>query len=142
MTEPASNSDMNKALFINLIMMLTSSAMQQLGKLKDPGAGEVDLEGAQLSIDMLSMFREKTNGNLDKDEQRMLDDALSSLQMNYVQVANEQKKPEPKAKPEEASTAAPAGDDSAEAKDAQPAPESKKEPESGPDPKYHKSYGG
>jgi len=49
---------MNKVLFVNLVMMLGSSAMQQLGKLINPMTGktEIDLEGAQITIDMLSML--------------------------------------------------------------------------------------
>lgn len=139
MTDTTSDPNVNKALFVNLVMMLTSSVMQQLGKLKDPITDEVEvnLEGAQVSIDMLSMLREKTKGNLDQDEQRMIDDSLSSLQMNYVQVANES--PEGAAEPEKQASEAPAGNGSREEGDKQPAPEIKQEP--GATPKYHKSYG-
>jgi len=33
------------------------------------------------------MLQAKTKGNLDKDEDKMLNDVLSSLQMNYVETA-------------------------------------------------------
>ena len=84
--------DMNKMLFLNLVMMLSSSAMQQLGKLVNPVTQktEVNLEGAQVSIEMLVMLREKTQGNLDDEETKMLNDILTSLQMNYVETAGQQ----------------------------------------------------
>ena len=84
--------DMNKMLFLNLVMMLSSSAMQQLGKLVNPVTQktEVNLEGAQVSIEMLVMLKEKTKGNLDDEETKMLNDILTSLQMNYVETAGQQ----------------------------------------------------
>jgi len=71
-------------------MMLSSSVLQQLGKIVNPltNKAEVNLEGAQISIDMLSVLKEKTKGNLDKDEEKILNDILSSLQMNYVETVN------------------------------------------------------
>ena len=95
MADENKQNNMNKALFTNLIMMLGSSAMQQLGKLVNPVTNktEVSLQGAQVTIDMLNMIQEKTKGNLDKDEEEMLKDLLASLQMNYVETS--------KSKPEE-----------------------------------------
>lgn len=82
----AETPDMNKILFANLIMMLSQSAMQQLGKLVNPMTGktEVSLEGARMTIDMLEMIQEKTEGNRDEEEDKMLKELLSNLQMNYV----------------------------------------------------------
>ena len=102
MSDNTRKDEMNKALFANIVMMLGSSAMQQLGKLMNPLSGktEVSLEGAQITIDMLAMLREKTKGNLDRDEDKMLNDLLSSLQLNYVETAaEEEKKPASAAKP-------------------------------------------
>jgi len=89
MTDKDREDKTNKVLFANLVMMLGSSAIQQLGKLINPltGKTEISLEGAQMTIDMLSMIKEKTKGNLDKEEDRMLTDLLSSLQLNYVETA-------------------------------------------------------
>jgi hypothetical protein len=135
MTEQYNEKEMYKALFVQLVMMLSSSAMQQLGKLVNPitHKTEIDMEGAQITIDMLSMLREKTKGNLESNEETMLGSILSSLQMNYVETlqsapAVEKKEEQPKQDtiPEnkKAATA-----DSAETIDKK-------------DPKYHKSYGG
>jgi hypothetical protein len=81
--------DMHKILFANLIMMLSHSAMQQLGKLVNPvtNKAEVSLEGARMTIDMLEMIKAKTKGNLDDEENRMLREILSNLQMNYVETS-------------------------------------------------------
>ena len=66
MTEEHSSNDINKALFINLVIMLSSSAMQQMGKLVNPltNKTQVDLQGAQISIDMLAMLQAKTKGGV------------------------------------------------------------------------------
>lgn len=141
--------DMNKALFANLIMMFTSSAMQQLGKLVDPSTNkaEVNLQGAQVWIDMLSMLREKTQGNLDADEKQMLDESLASLQMNYVATAKEhpaQAAAKAKAEAEaEGAAREPAAAREEESAPPPPAaePETEAKKESGHAPKYHKSYG-
>lgn len=112
-------------LFANLVMMLSTSAMQALGKLVSPISGktEVNLEAAQISIDTLEMLREKTKGNLEVSEKRLIDDVLSMLQLNYVETSGS--KP-----PEEA--AASATEPKAEE------PEPKKDEK---DPKFHKTYG-
>jgi len=89
MTEEYTKEEMNKVLFVNLVMMFSATAMQQLGKLMNPATKkvELDLAGAQTSIDLLTMLSEKTKGNLDKEEERLLKDTLSALQMNYVETA-------------------------------------------------------
>lgn len=82
-----SNNDLGT--FPQLVMMLATSAMQQLGKLVHPGTGrtEVDLDGAQFSIDVLEMLAVKTKGNLDGPETRLLNETLTALRLNYVETA-------------------------------------------------------
>ena len=77
--------EQNKMLFIQLVVMLATSAMQQMGKLLNPATGktEVNLEAAEASIDFLDMLRVKSAGNLDAQEERVLTDSLHSLRMNY-----------------------------------------------------------
>ncbi len=77
----------NTALLINLVMMFTESAMQQLGKSVNPMTGKADrnLEGAQTMIAMLEMLQAKTKGNVAKEEETVLKNAISSLQMNFVE---------------------------------------------------------
>jgi len=86
--------DMNKTLFTTIVFSITTSAMQQLGKLVDPTQGKtaINLEAAQMSIDMLTMLQAKTKGNLDKEEETLLKNSLSSLQMNYIETAKDLEK--------------------------------------------------
>ena len=81
--------DIYKAMFMELIMMLSSSAMQQLGKIIDPMTGktELHLDAAQATIDMLEMLEAKTKGNLDHDEDRLVKNILTSLRMTYVETS-------------------------------------------------------
>ena len=81
--------------FIQYIAMLANGGMQHLGKMMNPltGKTERNLEAAGAIIDMLSMFKEKTKGNLSQGESRVMDEALGNLQLNYAdEVARESKK--------------------------------------------------
>ncbi len=79
----------NGLLFTSFVAMLTTSAMQQLGKLPNPltGKAEVQLDAAQWTIDVLVMLRDKMRGNLNKEEQKILNDAITTLQLNFVETA-------------------------------------------------------
>ena len=86
MSENDFQDDTQKALFISLISMLQGSAMQALGKIINPltQKAERNLPQAQLFIDMLGMIKEKTTGNLSKEEDQLLNHMLFELRMNYV----------------------------------------------------------
>ncbi len=79
--------------FYQLILMLETAALQQLGKLINPltGKTEQNLEQAKFSIDILGMIEEKTKGNLTSEEQRYLEGVLSQLRLNYVEEVNKPK---------------------------------------------------
>jgi hypothetical protein len=47
----------------------------------------VNLEVAKMFIDQLAMIQEKTRGNLTSEESTVLRNALSNLQLAYVEVA-------------------------------------------------------
>jgi Domain of unknown function (DUF1844) len=76
------------ALFLQLVLGLSQSAMIALGKLMNPITRkvEIDLEAARDTIDTLSALEARTRGNLDADEGRVLHQALASLRLNYVDV--------------------------------------------------------
>lgn len=95
--------ELNKALFINLVMSMTAAAMQQLGKLVNPMTGktETNLEAAQQTIDVIEMLSAKTKGNLDKDESRYLQQTLTQLRINYVETSKNPPAPTPAAEPEQ-----------------------------------------
>lgn len=77
--------------FFSLISMLAAACWQQLGKAPSQLGGplEKDLEGAKASIEMLSMLRDKMQGNLTSTEETLLEDTLSSLQEHYAKTAAE-----------------------------------------------------
>lgn len=80
----------NELLFTQLVGMFHAAAMQQMGKLKNPLTGNVerDLSQAQMSIDILEMFKEKMKGNLRPEEDQFLNGVLSELKLNYVDEIN------------------------------------------------------
>jgi Domain of unknown function (DUF1844) len=71
------------------LMSLSTEALVHLGEMADPSSGhqQRDLAMAQQLIDILGMLREKTRGNLDHDEQALLDAILFDLRMKYVEIA-------------------------------------------------------
>jgi hypothetical protein len=81
-------------LFQNLVSSLYSSAMMFLGKIMHPETGKIEknLPAAHTNIEMLRMLKEKTSGNLSDEESRMLGDALSNMQLNYVDEMEKQEK--------------------------------------------------
>ena len=76
----------NDQLFIQLLYVFHTSAMQSMGKLKSPITDKIerDLPQAKQSIEMISMIKEKTKGNLSPDLSRILDGFLTELRMNFV----------------------------------------------------------
>src|SRR5437870_5790795 len=77
--------------FIEFVMMHAQNAALFLGQIPNPqtGQGEVNLDLAKMFIDQLAMIQEKTRGNLTSEETTVLRNALSNLQMAYVEVARE-----------------------------------------------------
>ena len=94
--------DKHTALFLQLVLTFQSAAWQQMGKVKNPFTDKVErnLEQARHSIDMLEMFRAKSQGNLTEDEKSFLDRTISELQLNFVAEIDKME-PEPQEKPEE-----------------------------------------
>ena len=88
-----------KELFLALVHSFQSAAMQQMGKIVNPFTQQIerDLPQAQLSIDMLVMLQERTNGNLTPEESRFLAHVLREVQLNYVMELDEEKKRGPAA---------------------------------------------
>ena len=75
--------------FVEFVMMHAQNAALFLGQIPNPktGQGEVNLELAKLFIDQLAMIKENTRGNLTNEEATVLRNAISNLQMAYVEVA-------------------------------------------------------
>ena len=127
--------------FVEFVMMHAQNAALFLGQIPNPqtGEGEVNLQLAKMFIDQLAMIQEKTRGNLTNEETTVLRNALSNLQMVFVEVSQAQKgggEVQPKRKAETAQSPATAGDSESPA---QEPPISTTESES--KKKFTKSYG-
>jgi hypothetical protein len=129
--------------FIEFVMMQAQNAALFLGQIPNPqtGKGEVNLDLAKMFIDQLSMIQEKTRGNLSNEESTVLRNAISNLQMAFVEVSEQvgQGGAQPAAaKTEEPSAPSPASDEKKSEPIASP-PSSSGESES--KKKFTKSYG-
>src|SRR5437016_14221535 len=78
--------------FIEFVIMHAQNAALFLGQIPNPKSGEaeVNLDLARMFIDQLAMIQEKTRGNLTNEEATVLRNALSNLQMAFVEVARMQ----------------------------------------------------
>ena len=77
------------ATFEFLVFSLKMQAEIRLGLLKmgEETSGAPDLPAARHAIDMLGMLAEKTRGNLNLDEQRLIENSLTELRFRFVQVS-------------------------------------------------------
>jgi hypothetical protein len=72
--------------FASLILGLGTQATAALeGKLPAEAAGANPRDVARALIDTLGVLEEKTRGNLDADEQRILTEVLTNLRIRFVQ---------------------------------------------------------
>ena len=126
--------------FVEFVMMHAQNAALFLGQIPNPqtGKGEVNLELAKMFIDQLAMIQEKTRGNLTNEEATVLRNAISNLQMAFVEVSQDTRgatsATPPPEKPAETSVPESAAESSAE-----PSVEAPSESESRK--KFTKSYG-
>ena len=75
--------------FQMLVDFLTRNAAAMLGGMADPRTGQafVDLEGAREVIDMLDALREKTRGNLSKEDDNLLIEVIGSLKLTFMEIS-------------------------------------------------------
>lgn len=73
--------------FSTFVLSLSTSAAMNMGGYQDPVSGHVpkNLALAKQSIDILGILKDKTKGNLDTEEARLLDAALYELRMQYIE---------------------------------------------------------
>ena len=75
----------NDQLFMQLLYMFHTSAIQGLGKMADPtGKISRNLEYVSQTIDLMEMLKDKTKGNIGTDIEKVLNGMLSELRLNYV----------------------------------------------------------
>jgi hypothetical protein len=73
--------------FSTFIISLSTQALMHLGEIANPLTGKVEPDGpvAKQMIDIIGMLREKTRGNLNSGEDRLIEDILFDLRMKYVE---------------------------------------------------------
>ena len=80
--------ELPKVDFSTFVLSLGTTALYQLGAVPDPASGETveaDPLVAQQTIDTLEMIRDKTRGNLDEEERKLIDSLLYELRMRFVE---------------------------------------------------------
>lgn len=83
--EDITNDD-DPASFVNFLSTLVANAASSLGAMPHPVTGQktVDLDTGKYWIDVLGMLKKKTEGNLNSQEQKLIDGILGDLQMQYL----------------------------------------------------------
>ena len=80
------NAPLPEVNFASFILSLSTTAMFHFGDFPDPLSKEPkrNLPAAKQTIDILSILKTKTEGNLDDDEKQLLEGALFELRMRFV----------------------------------------------------------
>ncbi|MGD1086715.1 MAG: DUF1844 domain-containing protein [Verrucomicrobiota bacterium] len=102
---PASEKEIMSAMFASMVIQQTNMASIFLGLAPHPQTGQIarDLDHARYFIDQLEMIEAKTRGNLDKMEEGLLKQSLTSLRLAFVEAVS---KPAPAAPDETSAPAA------------------------------------
>lgn len=82
--------ELPKLDFATFVMSILGSAYVHLGDAPDPQTGNPippNLLLARQDIDLLALLQEKTRGNLEGEEERVLSQGLYDVRMRYVEVA-------------------------------------------------------
>jgi hypothetical protein len=76
--------------FSTFIISLGTSALMNLGELPDPSSNQTcrNLPLAKQTIDILAMLQTKTQKNLDREEENLLNNLLYELRIKYVGAVN------------------------------------------------------
>lgn len=72
--------------FSTFILSLSTSVLMSLGVLENPVTRKTEKEpaAAKQTIDLISLLKDKTRGNLTNEEQNLVDDVLKELRLWYV----------------------------------------------------------
>ena len=85
MSEQTSNRELPVS-FSSFVVSMATSTMVSLGEgPAEAGPAAMNLELARNGIDLLGMLQDKTSGNLDVDEKRLLETLLYELRTKFVE---------------------------------------------------------
>lgn len=75
--------------FSSLFLPFYTQALFKLGTAEDPISKKIDenIDLAKRLIDLLDLLKEKTKGNLESEEEALLDNGLHQLKMLYMEKA-------------------------------------------------------
>lgn len=78
--------NLEEASFISIVLRLATGAYISLGLVEDPTTDKKskDLEMSKYLIDSLRVLRDKTKGNLNKEEEGYLNNIIHDLELKYV----------------------------------------------------------
>jgi hypothetical protein len=76
--------------FPSYILSYYTQGLVLLGEVPNPYSGkkEEDVDAAKHTIDILTMLKEKTKGNLSPDEDKLLENVLYELRMKFMAKSN------------------------------------------------------
>jgi len=76
--------------FSSIVILFYVPALIQLGVVEDPATGQPreNLVLAKRNIDLLDLLRDRTKGNLEAEEQELLDGAIDRLKLAYLKKAD------------------------------------------------------
>jgi hypothetical protein len=80
------------ASFAFIVLSLRAQVEMQLGLMhfgEEEDKPEPDLRMARHTIDLMGVLKDKTKGNLELEEQRLLENSLTELRFRFVQVSEE-----------------------------------------------------
>jgi hypothetical protein len=75
--------------FSTFVLSLSTTALYQMGLIADPQTKEKIAPSraiAQQTIDTIELLREKTRGNLELDEEKLIDSLLYELRLHFVEL--------------------------------------------------------
>lgn len=104
-----SREEIMSALFEHMVVQNTNMALMFLGKVPHPQSGETvyDIQAARLFIDQLEMLEFKTKGNLNREEEKLLQQSLMPLRLAFVEAVEHPPKPEATAEKKSSAPAEP-----------------------------------
>jgi hypothetical protein len=78
--------NLEKASFLSIVLRMATGAYISLGLVEDPTTEKKnkDLEMSKYLIDSLIILRDKTKGNLNKEEEGYLNNIIHDLELKYV----------------------------------------------------------
>jgi hypothetical protein len=82
------------ANFSTFVLSLSASALMNLGDIKNPATDKTEKDPvmAKHTIDIIGILKDKTKGNLNEEEGKLISNVLHDLRLRYVKVTEEMDK--------------------------------------------------